>query len=223
MAIIKAGPIIGDIRGSIGGQTFSRNRFGAYSRQRVIPVNPATTRQENVRAAMSQLQERFRNTLTQAQKDGWKAYASETPLLNKLGDQILPTAINMFLRANVINLLAGNSAIDDAPSTPGIAAIPVLTFTGTAAAGISAVAPSPVLAAGDVLQYQISPAKPFSVNFFKGPFNSTVYADSGDTFPLELVPAASTSIGQRWFIQARFVAASGAASGAFLYRVDITS
>jgi len=223
MAIIKLGSMASDARGSLGGTTFSRNRFGAYVRQRVVPVNPATPPQENVRIAMNQLQNRFRATLTQAQKDAWKNYANETPTLNKLGDSILLTAINMYLRANIVYVLAGKSPIDDAPATPGIAAIPDLTFTGTSAGGIVLAEPSPTLGTDDVLQVQLSPPKPFSVNFFKGPFNLTSYHDDTETWPVTLLAAASVSIGQRYFAQARVVRADGATSNKFLYRIDVTT
>jgi hypothetical protein len=223
MALVKLGGIVGDIRGAIGASVFSRNRFGGYIRNRAIPVNPATTRQENVRIAMNQLQYRFRETLTAAQKLSWDNYAAGTPTLNRLGDQIHPTAINFYLRANIIYLLYGGTPIDTAPSTPGIAAIPTLIFTGTDATGVVLDEPDPVLDTGDVLQIQVSPAKPFSVNFFKGPFTVTFYFDDATAFPQIIVPIAQTVIGQRYFMQGRVVRADGRVSNTFLYRQDITT
>jgi hypothetical protein len=223
MAIIKAGPIIGDIRGSVGGQTFSRNRFGAYSRQRVVPVNPSSDRQNAVRVAMNQLQVRFRTTLTAAQQDGWRDYAQGTPTLNRLGDTIHMTAINAYIRGNVIKLLAGETPVDAPPTTPGIAAIPILAITGTAAGGVVCATPDPVIATGALLQFRISGAKPFTVNYFSSPFVSTVYADDASVFPLTLVAAAATEIGQRYFVKSRYVLADGRSSNDFLTRVDITA
>lgn len=223
MAIIKAGPIIGDIRGSIGGQTFSRNRFGAYSRQRVVPVNPSSARQNAVRVAMNQLQVNFRTLLTAAQQNAWRDYAQGTPTLNRLGDSIHLTAINMFIRANVIKLLAGEASVDDAPSTPGIAAIPTLAITGTAAGGVVVAAPDPVIATDAILQLRVSGAKPFTVNYFSSPYTATFYALDATVFPLTIVTAAAAEIGQRYFVKARYVLADGRVSNDFLTRVDITT
>ncbi|KKL73251.1 hypothetical protein LCGC14_2076760, partial [marine sediment metagenome] len=53
MAIITPGPTVAAISGSIGGTVYSRNRGGAYIRNRAIPVDPNTSFQINVRAILA--------------------------------------------------------------------------------------------------------------------------------------------------------------------------
>ena len=49
MAKLQLGAIVTDLRGSIGGQTFSVNRAGHFVRTRVVPKNPKTQAQNRVR------------------------------------------------------------------------------------------------------------------------------------------------------------------------------
>lgn len=55
MALVQFGGGILDARGSIGGQVFSKNRFGNYMRARITPVNPNSARQAVVRAIVQAL------------------------------------------------------------------------------------------------------------------------------------------------------------------------
>lgn len=66
--------LIGDLRGSIGGQTYSRNKAGAFIRQRVKPVNPQTVRQQNARYRFGNMSILFQS-LSAAQKTCWENFA----------------------------------------------------------------------------------------------------------------------------------------------------
>lgn len=66
--------LIGDLRGSIGGQTYSRNKAGAFIRQRVKPVNPQTVRQQNARYRFGNMSILFQS-LSNIQKDCWQSFA----------------------------------------------------------------------------------------------------------------------------------------------------
>jgi hypothetical protein len=102
--------------GKQGGVVFSRNRTGPYVRNRAIPVNPNTPRQAALRASLAFLQNRFRNTLTTAQRSAWETYALNTPLLGRMGNMIVVTGANMYARVNVVLVQAGLSPADDAPT-----------------------------------------------------------------------------------------------------------
>lgn len=66
--------LIGDLRGSIGGQTYSRNKAGAFIRQRVKPVNPQTVRQQTARYRFGNMSIIYQN-LSTAAKDCWEVFA----------------------------------------------------------------------------------------------------------------------------------------------------
>lgn len=101
--------------GSTGGITYSRNRFGAYMRSRSVPVNPNTDRQVNVRNQVRACSIAWENVLTQTQRDEWETYAANVVWQNKLGQSVLLTGLNHFIRSNVPRLQVGMARVDDGP------------------------------------------------------------------------------------------------------------
>lgn len=114
--LVQYGGGILDARGSIGGQTASRNRSGNYLRARTTPVNPRSSKQNKVRSVVQFLAQYWSNTLTQLQRDGWEVYAAAITRANKLGSQIKLTGFNHFIRSNA-PLLQSDKTIVAAPPT----------------------------------------------------------------------------------------------------------
>lgn len=107
MASIKFGSIgISDARGSIGGTVFSRNRGGAYIRQRTTPVNPNTSRQAAIRATFGTVQSSWRG-LTEAQRESWRSNAVNFPVKNRLGETITLQGNILFQKCNMVLASAG--------------------------------------------------------------------------------------------------------------------
>lgn len=102
--------------GSAGGSTWSRNRFGAYVRNRSVPVNPNTDRQVAVRNIARALAIAWQNTLTQAQRDAWDVYGANVPWLNKLGQSVNLPGLNHYIRSNTPRLQASMARVDDGPT-----------------------------------------------------------------------------------------------------------
>lgn len=102
--------------GSIGGTVFSHNRYGAYIRARSVPVNPQTSRQVAARNRVKALASAWQNILTQGQRDAWDLYADTVGWLNKLGESVHLTGLNMYVRTNAIALQATLARIDAAPT-----------------------------------------------------------------------------------------------------------
>ena len=115
MALIKFGGGILEMRGSIGGNVFSRNRYGSYVRQRTTPVNPNSARQQAVRNYLTSLVEHWRATLTQNQRDAWAVYADAISVANSLGEQIKLSGYNHYIRSNSAILNVGGTRVDEAP------------------------------------------------------------------------------------------------------------
>lgn len=120
MAVITAGPLIGEIRGSMGGTTFSRNRYGMYTRTRAVPVNPNSARQVAARDRFNTLATYWRDTLTKAQRDAWDLYAANTNWTNAVGQVVNLTGLNHFLRCNNMRLVVGRAITVAAPVIFGI-------------------------------------------------------------------------------------------------------
>lgn len=115
MATIKLGGIVSDIRGSVGGLVFSRNRGGAYVRQRTAPINPKTALQSAIRAIIAQLTAGWGSLLSDAQRAAWAVFAANVPAKNKLGDVIFLSGFNQYIKANTVLLNAGLAIVADAP------------------------------------------------------------------------------------------------------------
>jgi len=117
MALIQLGGGILDARGSLGGQVFSRNRFGNYLRARTTPVNPQSARQSLIRSIVAFLAQRWSNVLTQAQRDAWEVYANAIVRTNKLGAQIKLTGFNHYIRSNSAIANGLGNIVDIGPTT----------------------------------------------------------------------------------------------------------
>ena len=131
MAIIQ--PILGSLRGSIGGNVFSHNRGGDYVRRRVAPTNPNSTRQQTMRTFLGSLATLWSTTLTPAERAQWNTWAEQQNREGPLGNSINLTGINGYIWTNAHLLDAGDARID----TPPIVVAP--TGLLTLSADISAI------------------------------------------------------------------------------------
>lgn len=222
MAIFLPGPAIAEARGSIGGTVFSRNRHGAYMRNRVKPVNPNTERQANARLRVEQLQQHWRETLTDTERKAWEDYAKGTPTLNALGQSTILSGVNMYIRTNSLYLQAGGTRIDTAPPTNGVAALPSITYDSAAATGIRVTAISPAPIALQAMLFFISPPKATSVNFFGRGYVFTTVNLGVMAANFVVLGPAFTAVGQKFFIEARSVTPDGRPSERFQQNVIMT-
>lgn len=167
MALFKSATMT-SASGSVGGATYSHNRFGLYLRARRVPVNPNSTFQQTVRNSFSSASAAWR-ALTAEQRAAWEAYAAATPVTNAMGDTIHLTGSQQHLATNALALTLGLAAITAAPTTPGRIAIGALqptisvagvdiTVTGVSAPDTATLA----VFAGDV--------QSAGVSFFAGPY-----------------------------------------------------
>lgn len=110
--------------GSIGGMTASRNRGGSYLRGRVIPVNPNTERQGIARANMASAVHAWTNTLTDANRQAWISYAQATPTTDVLGNSLVLSGQQMFIKSALPRLVADLAIVEAGPITAGLATTP---------------------------------------------------------------------------------------------------
>jgi len=75
MARIIGGSPLGMLSGKLGGNVFSHNKGGQYVRQYVIPVNPDSTQQLQVRSRFGMAVATY-HSLTSEKKAMWQAYAN---------------------------------------------------------------------------------------------------------------------------------------------------
>jgi len=130
MALIKSA-LVSAISGKIGGMVGARNRYGAYLRNWVKPVNPNTSRQQDVRALMGQANIAWAALTDQVRSD-WNTYAAAVPWQNRIGDTIYLTGKTMYVRTYVARLMAGLEMVAAAPSTLTLPSAPEVVLTATA-------------------------------------------------------------------------------------------
>jgi len=222
MAKIVSPGLAAELRGKVGGIVFSRNTWGAYIRNCVSPVQPRTARQNLIRQKMTLLAQRWRDVLTSTQRDAWSAYAIATNKGPRLGAKAPLNGLIAYIRYNVVTTSNGLAPLDTAPTMPGEAPMPLCSITGTDADGVKLTAINPVLVAGDYVEiYANKPVLSQARNFFNGPWQQRKWLDSTTVLPTVLVPAAETTIGQRWFVRARYFEKSGKVGPYSTISVDI--
>jgi hypothetical protein len=119
--------IVSEIRGSINGVTFARNRFGLYARSKASPVQPRTPAQAQRRAQLTVLSQRWR-TLDESNRAEWRALADELTRSDALGLTYRLTGLQAYLQVNLWRALLGLAPQDNPP--PQLAAPSPLTITG---------------------------------------------------------------------------------------------
>lgn len=117
----------GDIRGSAGATSFSKNRFGNYMRRRVSPINPSTPAQADQRNLVEFLSTYWGSTLTEVQRQSWATQASTRTLTDTLGQSYTMTGQNLFVSINAVRVRAGAALVATAPG-PGL--MPALATIG---------------------------------------------------------------------------------------------
>lgn len=120
-------PILGNLRGSIGANTYSHNRGGDYVRRRTSPTNPNTTRQQTMRTILADFASNWSRGLTPAQRALWNTWAGQQPKEGPLGNSINLTGINGYIWCNTHIQDAGDTPITDPPVV--VAPDPLDTFS----------------------------------------------------------------------------------------------
>lgn len=134
MAKIKLGALAQDVRGSIAGNTFARNKGGSYVRQKSSPTQPRTIRQMEQRAILSNASVQWRG-LTEAVRNAWNVYAANNPITNVFGDAILLSGHGAFVQVMALRATIGLAASTTPPTTGALA--PAVVTAGTLVADVS--------------------------------------------------------------------------------------
>lgn len=116
MALVKLGPIVEEASGSESGTTFSRNRYGAYTRKRTTPVNPSSSRQQTIRNIFAAVAANWSDVLTDAQRAAWNLYGNSVVMQNALGQSIYLTGFAHYIRSNVARYQAVAVYQNDGPT-----------------------------------------------------------------------------------------------------------
>lgn len=184
MAIVQPGAGV-PTGGSLGGTTYSRNRYGSYTRNRTVPVNPNSPLQARARAIFQTAVTAWQ-TMTGIQRTAWNNWAAATPWLNKAGETVHLTGQVAFMRHYTAQC-AGYfpAAADVAFYVP-----PVENDVGSISCTI----------VGDAITYSAATgAIQFDISAPAGPNNS--WAETGANLLVEMTPGQNLTRnyhGSRW-------------------------
>jgi hypothetical protein len=110
--------VYSEIRGSISGTTYSRNRFGQYVRRRAVPAQPRTPYQMSVRSFFGSVASSWRD-LDQDSQALWRALAERIVRTDALGNPIRLTGLQAFVMINALRRVLGLPVTPNAPPDVG--------------------------------------------------------------------------------------------------------
>lgn len=224
MALVKYGGGIIQMSGSIAGNVYARNRYGAYVRARTKPVNPNTPGQQSIRAAIAWLTDHWSTTVSSDQRIAWQLYADSVNMLNRLGEVMRLSGYNHFIRSNAIRKNQADTIILAGPTIFELPAHdPTLAFVCDETSQEISVTFDNTLGwanetAAHLYLYCGQPQNA-QRNFFAGPWKFLGAVDGDDTTP----PTSPSAIaapyglaeGERIWIYARISRADGRLSEPF--------
>lgn len=189
--------ILADASGSLGGLVASHNRGGQYLRARVVPTNPSSGPQVEMRTIFGNLATAWQ-TLTQVQRDAWTTYAINVPITDSMGDPLTLTGQQMFVRCNSARTQAGFSRVDDGPTVFSLDSLNPVAINPTAAADQYSVVfddtdPWVDENEGGIIIYGSRELAP-TINFFKGPYRIQGTIQGDDTIPPTSPDTSITSV-----------------------------
>lgn len=144
MAKVLFTAIVADMRNKLNGTVFSKNRYGAYTRTKVTPVNPQSADQQTVRGRFGAFSANWRG-LSEADRISWINAAPAFPIIDIFGNSKILSGHALYNKVNLNLAQAGQAAITTAPSAVempslvSLAIVPEGPGTLPMTAGITAV------------------------------------------------------------------------------------
>lgn len=192
--MLFSGNYITRASGSLGDVVASHNRGGQYLRERIVPTDPNTARQQAVRSCMTTVSQRYRITLSNEQRDGWHEYSREVSHRNALGARIQLTGQQTYVRSNLLRCLVGLATVDDAPTLyVGAEMLVFADLTNTL--GQLTFTRSPI-AGGDTVVYAVSDAVPTDSRSYHGSWRIATEDSGTPTTPVADPWNLSAGVGQ---------------------------
>jgi hypothetical protein len=210
MAKILMTAIVADIRNKLNGSVFSKNRYGAYVRTKVTPVNPQTTSQQNARNILSTNAQAWRG-LTEAERQGWVSAGASFPFTDIFGNSKQLSGSALYSKLNNNLLHAGEAPISAAPSPVAIPDLGGITITAAEAVpALSMVMATTPVPAGFSLMVFATPNIGAGRSFVKNQFRFISAVAAAAASPVNLLAAyqavfGNPVAGQKIFVKAFYV------------------
>lgn len=227
MAKILFTAIIADIRKSLAGTTFARNRAGAYMRTKTTPVNPQTPFQENRRLILANLTSAWR-TLEQEQREAWNAAVVDKPQPDGFGGTFFLTGHQLFMSVNMNLATVGQSLSETPPEFGLLLDNPITSFTSNGTATFNVTVTDTVATNWAAI---VQATAPLSLGKFyaKNLFRQIAIVASGSPAPFVLGPQyiakfGSLSTGKSYQVKVYYInTLTGQATSISTARVEVAA
>jgi len=200
------GALIVDGRRKIGGQVASKNRGGAYMRNKVTPVNPQTASQTEIRNRLASISQSWR-ALTAAQRAAWNGAVANFARTDIFGNLKNPSGFNLYQRLNNVVVSLGEDTMDTPPNPTSVAQFSNLVLTYTS--GTPALSLAFDVTAGADAGYKLYATPPLSagIDFVKSEYRLIKFSGNNPTSPLNILAdytavfGAVGSVGTKIFVK----------------------
>lgn len=226
MAKIRTGSLAGNIRGSVGSDTFSQNRYGTYIRRRTIPTVVRTVYTERVRTLFSHVS-RLWQTLTESQREAWRTWAESNPVRDKFGENQELTGSACFIRLNINALQAGGDVLIRPPEKAGPSGVSIIGIDTIGEGTIKINTEPQTYIENEVLEVSGYVTDSTGITYVENKLRVLGYMSKTTTAPIELYPYivakyGNINRGYKIFIRVKVIdkntgQKSGGASIAFVY------
>lgn len=210
MAKVKFSALVSEMRNKLNGSVFSRNRGGAYLRNKVTPTNPQSAAQVAARSLLTSFAQSWRS-LTEAQREAWKSAVSNWSRTDVFGDVVNPSGSTLYNRLNINISLAGGTPLSTPPSPVGASALTDLSISAVITGTVFDVtfAPSPV-PADHTLVIESTPMLSPGISNANSQFRVIGQVASAGTTPADMYTAQTNKFGaliagQKVFIRAKLI------------------
>jgi len=130
MPKIKYGAGVVTASGGFSGNVFSRNASGSYSRTRTKPKKSSTNSQLKSCSCQSKCARAWQTLLSDDQRSLWIVYASQVPVLNRIGDISRLSGQQTFIQANLARcfcdlpfVLVPSSVLEHSERDPSVSVV----------------------------------------------------------------------------------------------------
>jgi len=97
--LLKLGPLVTEVAGSIGGMTIQRSPDGAVARSKPLPIRRQSAKSANARQRLATLNKLW-GTFTPTEKGDWDTFAATVTWYNRFGDVVTGNGYRAFLKNN---------------------------------------------------------------------------------------------------------------------------
>lgn len=191
---VKFGAMVVEGRGKLGGQVASRNRAGAYFRNKVTPVNPGTTSQIGSRNRLTGLSQGWRS-LTVAQREQWNQAVGDFAKTDVFGDIRHPSGFNLYQRLNNNLLVVGQSTIDSPPAAGEVESFTSLSVAAESGTQSFSLTFAPAISSGYSVKVFATAAQSAGKNFVKSEYRLIGVIDDADTSPVDFLSEYQAKFG----------------------------